>query len=92
MPRFPRFGSFRAREYVLFKLAQSRGTAVLLDLLGADFEGVIGCDYFSSYRCYMGEFGGVLQFCMAHLIREVKLMLSGQPAGVISYHPSALRS
>ena len=66
---------FRAREYTLFKIADSRSTAVLLETLGADFDGIIGCDYFSSYRCYMGEFGGVLQFCLAHSIREVKFLL-----------------
>jgi transposase len=65
---------FRAREYMLFKIAENRGTAVLLEMLGADFAGIIGSDYFSSYRCYMEEFGGVLQFCLAHLIREVKFL------------------
>jgi transposase len=66
---------FRAREYILFKIAETRSTAVLLETLGADFNGVIGCDYFSSYRCYMKDFGGVLQFCLAHFIREVKFLL-----------------
>lgn len=66
---------FRARDYILFKIAESRGTAVLLEMLGADFDGVIGCDFFSSYRCYMNDFGGVLQFCLAHLIREVKFLI-----------------
>lgn len=69
-------GVFRAREYIFFKIAESRGTAVLLESLGADFGGIIGCDYFSSYRCYMREFGGVLQFCLAHLIRDVKFLLA----------------
>jgi transposase len=66
---------YRARHYILFKIAQTRGTAELLEMLGADFAGVIGCDFFSSYRCYMAEFGGVLQFCLAHFIREVKFLL-----------------
>ena len=66
---------YRAREYILFKITQTRGTAELLEMLGADFEGVLGCDFFSSYRCYMEEFGGVLQFCLAHFIREVKFLL-----------------
>ena len=66
---------YRARQYILFKVAQTRGTAELLEMLGADFAGVIGCDFFSSYRCYMADFGGVLQFCLAHFIREVKFLL-----------------
>ena len=66
---------FRARHYILFKIAESRGTAELLEMLGADFQGILGCDFFTSYRCYMTGFGGVLQFCLAHFIREVKFLL-----------------
>jgi transposase len=35
---------------------------------------VLGCDYFSAYRRYHREFGVVLQFCLAHLIRDVKFL------------------
>lgn len=83
---------FRAREYVFFKIAESRGTVVLLETLGADFEGIIGCDYFSSYRCYMKEFGGVLQFCMAHLIRDVKFLLELPDAATREYGQRFLES
>jgi transposase len=83
---------FRAREYTLFKIAETRGTAVLLETLGADFAGIIGCDYFSSYRCYMGEFGGVLQFCLAHLIREVKFLLELPDAATRAYGERFLQS
>jgi transposase len=76
---------FRAREYTLFKITESRSTAELLEMLGADFGGLIGCDYFSSYRCYMEEFGGVLQFCLAHLIREVKFLLELPDAETKAY-------
>src|SRR6185312_5872409 len=38
------------------------------------FNGVLGCDYFSAYRRYHREFGAVLQFCLAHLIRDVKFL------------------
>jgi len=83
---------FRAREYTLFRIAETRGTAVLLETLGADFDGIIGCDYFSSYRCYMGEFGGVLQFCLAHLIREVKFLLELPDAATRAYGERFLQS
>lgn len=83
---------FRARDYILFKIAESRGTAVLLEMLGADFEGIIGCDYFSSYRCYMKDFGGVLQFCLAHLIREVKFLLELPDAATRAYGQRFLES
>ena len=83
---------FRARQYILFKIAESRSTAVLLEMLGADFDGVIGCDYFSSYRCYMREFGGVLQFCLAHLIRDVKFLLDLPDAATQAYGQRFLES
>jgi len=83
---------FRARKYILFKIAETRGTAELLEMLGADFAGVIGCDYFSSYRCYMREFGGVLQFCLAHLIREVKFLVELPDAATRAYGRRFLES
>jgi transposase len=46
----------------------------LIEVLGTEFEGVLGCDYFSAYRRYHREFGVVLQFCLAHLIRDVKFL------------------
>jgi transposase len=69
---------FRADDYTLFKIADSRGSKVLIDVLGEDFAGVIGCDYFSAYRKYMKDFDILIQFCIAHLIRELKY-LAGLP-------------
>ena len=83
---------FRAREYIVFKIAETRSVAVLLETLGADFAGIIGCDYFSSYRCYMRVFGGVLQFCLAHLIRDVKFLLSLPDAATREYGERFLES
>jgi len=67
---------FRAQLYTLFRIAPSRGSEVLVDMLGAEFNGVLGCDYFSAYRKYMREFDVRVQFCMAHLIRDVKFLLT----------------
>ena len=47
---------------------------MLIDVLGAEFNGVLGCDYFSAYRRYLREFDVSLQFCLAHLIRDVKFL------------------
>src|SRR6516164_8486994 len=66
--------SFRAGLYTLFKIDPTRGADVLIDVLGAEFDGVLGCDYFSAYRRYHRECGAVLQFCLAHLIRDVKYL------------------
>ena len=65
---------FRSDAYTLFKIADSRGSKVLIDVLGEDFAGVIGCDYFSAYRKYMKDFDVMVQFCIAHLIRELKYL------------------
>jgi transposase len=67
---------FRAQLYTLFRIDKSRGSKVLVEVLGAEFNGVLGCDYFSAYRKYMRDFDVLLQFCMAHLIRDVKFMLT----------------
>jgi transposase len=64
----------RASLYTLFKIDPSRSADVLIDVLGREFDGVLGCDYFSAYRRYQREFGVLLQFCLAHLIRDVKFL------------------
>ena len=66
---------FKAAMFTLFKISPSRGSDVLIEVLGKEFDGVIGCDYFSAYRKYMRLNENVLlQFCMAHLIRDVKFL------------------
>ncbi len=67
-------GCFRAGLYTLFKIDPTRSADVLIEVLGAEFDGVLGCDSFSAYRRYHREFGVVLQFCLAHLIRDVKFL------------------
>jgi len=66
---------FRASLFTLFKISPSRGCDVLLEVLGHEFDGVLGCDYFSAYRKYMRLNENVtLQFCLAHFIRDVKFL------------------
>jgi len=65
---------FRAKEFVVFSIQASRGSEVLLEMLGREFNGVIGCDYFSAYRKFMGQMSGSVQFCFAHLIRDLKFL------------------
>jgi transposase len=65
---------FRAHLYTLFKIDSHRSGDVLIEVLGSEFDGVIGCDFFSAYRRYMREFSARLQFCLAHLIRDVKYL------------------
>ena len=65
---------FKADLYVLFKIDKSRGSKVLIDVLGKEFNGVMGCDYFSAYRKYMKDFNVSIQFCIAHLIRDIRFL------------------
>jgi hypothetical protein len=65
---------FKAEMYVLFKIDKSRGSKVLIDVLSKEFNGVLGCDYFSAYRKYMTDFDVTIQFCIAHLIRDIRFL------------------
>jgi len=65
---------FRSDLFTLFWIDKSRGSQVLYKVLGADFDGVLGCDYFSAYRKYMRELDLRVQFCLAHLIRDIKFL------------------
>jgi len=76
---------FKADLYVLFKIDKSRGSKVLIDVLGKEFDGVLGCDYFSAYRKYMKDFNITVQFCIAHLIRDIKFLTSLPDAETRAY-------
>jgi transposase len=65
---------FRAELYTLYRIDAHRNAEVLMDTLGEEFCGILGCDYFSAYRRYMRECDIRLQFCLAHLIRDVKFL------------------
>lgn len=67
---------FRASLYTLFKIDATRSGDVLIEVLGKEFAGVLGCDYYGAYRRYLREFGVLLQFCLAHLIRDVKFLMT----------------
>jgi len=54
---------FRAELYTLFRIDESRGSQVILDTLGEEFDGVLGCDDFGAYRKYLDTFDVRAQFC-----------------------------
>jgi transposase len=77
---------FKASMYTLFRIDKSRGSQVLLDVLGDEFAGLIGCDYFSAYRKYMRLNENVqVQFCLAHLIRDVKYLMTHPDTATRTY-------
>lgn len=65
---------FRGKDFALFKIQESRSSQVLKEVLGEEFKGVLGCDYFSAYRKYMGDCDVLVQFCLAHLIRDLRFL------------------
>jgi transposase len=67
---------FRAELFTLFRIDPRRSADVLVEVLGREFDGVLGCDCFGAYRRYMRECDVVVQFCLAHLIRDVKFLLA----------------
>jgi transposase len=59
---------------VLYRIDAHRSADVLMDVLGKEFAGVLGCDYFGAYRRYMRECSIIVQYCLAHLIRDIKFL------------------
>ena len=59
-------------QYSFYHIDKSRGSDVLFELLGQDFNGIIGCDYWGGYRKFSRLTNATVQYCMAHLIREIK--------------------
>jgi transposase len=60
--------------FTLFHIDPSRSSDVLKEFLGETFRGVVGCDYLSAYRKFLHDIGASMQFCWAHLIRDVKYL------------------
>ena len=60
--------AFVAARYVVYTVAASRGSEVLIGLLGAVFQGILCSDRFSAYLKYHK---GTAQFCWAHLKRNL---------------------
>jgi transposase len=65
---------FDTSDYSLFKIDPLRGSPVLEAMLGRDFAGIIGADYWGAYRKYARLFNVRVQYCMAHLIREIRFL------------------
>lgn len=62
---------FDTSRYSLFKIDKSRGCKVLIEVLGKNFAGTVCADFWGAYRKYARLFDVDMQYCMAHLIREI---------------------
>lgn len=60
--------AFVAARYLVYTVAATRGSEVLIRLLGAVFRGILCSDRFSAYLKYHS---GKAQFCWAHLKRNL---------------------
>jgi transposase len=65
---------FQSEAFSVFYIDHSRGSQVLKQVLGETFAGTLGCDYYGAYRKYMREGDVTVQYCMAHLIREIRFL------------------
>jgi transposase len=54
-----------------FYIAKSRSSQVLKEILGETYGGTIVSDFFSAYVKYANK---LQQFCLAHLIRDIKFL------------------
>jgi transposase len=81
---------FRAKDFIVFKIHASRGSDVLFDILGQNFQGSLGADFWGAYRKYAGQCGVLIQFCLAHLIREVKYLCEFPDPSVQRYGQALL--
>ncbi len=74
-------GASAPPDFAVFRIDPSRGSQVLLELLGPDYAGTLICDFFSAYRKFLALTPCVLQFCQAHLIRDIAFLetLSHRP-------------
>ena len=77
---------FKAAQTALFKVADSRGSKVLVETLGEDYEGIVGSDFYGAYRKFIKDAGGIdIQFCLAHLIRELRFFKEKGGRGAVRY-------
>jgi transposase len=65
---------FRAQDFAVFRITASRGSDVLKETLGADYAGTLVCDFFSPYRKFLQQTPCAMQFCQAHLIRDIRFL------------------
>ncbi|MDP2932613.1 MAG: IS66 family transposase [bacterium] len=65
---------FDTSDSSVFRIDKSRGSQVPETMLGKDFAGIVGADYWGAYRKYARLFGVKVQYCMAHLIREIRFL------------------
>ncbi|HEX2146648.1 MAG TPA: IS66 family transposase, partial [Pseudorhizobium sp.] len=60
--------------FSLFHIAASRSRSVLEELIGEGYRGYLTCDYFSANCSFAWNFDIRVQYCWAHLIRDIRFL------------------
>lgn len=63
---------FFSLSVALFVFNIRRGGDIVEKVLGKDFQGILGCDGWSTYSVFSKKSGILLQRCWAHALRELK--------------------
>ena len=58
---------FCNKRIAFFHPDHSRGAAVIEEILGKDFKGIVVCDFYAAYNCLEKT-----QRCLVHLLRDIK--------------------
>ena len=84
-------GCFRAKDYLVFKIYAARGSDVLFDILGQNFAGSLGADFWGAYRKYDRRWHARYASSMPGLL-TMFVMARGNPGGGISRPATATAS
>jgi transposase len=82
---------FQNPAYTLFHIDQSRGSQVLFEILGEVYAGIIHCDFWGGYRKFSRLTDALVQYCMAHLIRELKFLAEHSDPKLIAWGTELLK-
>ena len=80
--------AFCTRLFGFFTVEASRGSQVLKKILGETFKGTLISDFFSAYIKYASV---LQQFCLAHLIRDIKFLTTLPDQGNQEFGKQLLR-
>ncbi len=64
----------QADGVAFFRICNSRGSKVLLENLGDEFNSILIADYYSANRMFVRLTGIQVQWCWAHLIRDIRFL------------------
>ena len=75
---------FTNRETTVYTIRHSRGHEVVVDILGAEFAGVLNSDCFLAYNAKALN-NWLKQKCVAHLLRNLSEMEAGKTRGAVRF-------